>query len=618
MQTIEDFERELLKFTEISAHILSDKDIPNIKELPNTTLSFSWKEMFNAFVECRKKKSQLSQSHVSSDFPILVELSKFLHRNEDAWIYENIPNIFNWSDYVRCYYKLVDIEKRQNPIYTQLGSKNLREICIAICLFYFENHERHDKQDFRAFMSHAPYDLTRPNNWYSHMDYVSYGEALSILWQKEFQNGKLDQKSKNQMSSFKEHFKQYFHLDSKQDIQTVYDLRIPYELYSDSFDQIQKPNLIKPYSLEFCFYYVLQNDLPSRFIYEQKANKEQDLAQSFSLRSSWLLPEMKWFGIIDAQRLITTWDLFYKFTQYEKNYNHLSIVESYSTQNLSWSYSEEEKQASISYFLGVKKVDHSISYRGTLNRFFEAFGEFINLISWGICLTDLISCAYSKILLQDNKSHIEKKVKQEISDYLLDFPLLELNKIHKRFMRIQKNPFQFPQHWPKFENCPTTFEKYLEIWCQSFPIPVSISHLMSRLVQQNRSCDWLISPAPKESFLYDFLMKNTIGRNLKANGFLKWVTKTEWEDLFHAILILKDLKPQTRLGTFVTQIPYKNRYSALETNLTFCEEMCPYFSTGKVPPVFAHLDDQSLELSFIKKLQDTPSSYIYSPEVFML
>lgn len=256
-------------------------------------------------------------------FPGIISLVASIFKKHDipSWVFGPIKNLFTWNDYFHAYII------RENTQNAQGSSSMILFMTAVSCFYWLVNQKNSPTIDptIQSFLSHVPYDYSRPNDWYAHNNYVSYAEALHAVIQMETSGTKPE--LIQIISIFKSQFPSQ-HFSSS--ITTIQHMKIPFQLYSSCFDSVQ-PGSTKsnPYDLEICVYYALQNNLDPKYIWMQKATKDQapgKTSRPISTKEETsvalyitMLPSLKWFNVFEWTRLLT---FNLTMTLLNTNYNH--------------------------------------------------------------------------------------------------------------------------------------------------------------------------------------------------------------------------------------------------------------------------------------------------------
>jgi len=339
-----------------------------------------------------------------------------------TWLSLPISEIFTWNHYALAHHshskykeglktilnKIVEIEeKAQSDESAQdlLLKLNKSKIiindtlvrCVEICFFYykFQKLDLEEPGWVTEFMNHAPYDYTRPHGWYDSPNYVSMGEAISAVLHIKLQKD-LGESTPIYIKTLEMFEKQHSPHFSR--ITNLSDLRIPYEFYSECFDQLKSPLTIKPHSIEICFYYFKQNGLDPSDLLKHKVLRNFWIPAKPELNRFYWVPSLKFCDLYDYNRIIAVNNLyscyFSDYSTLEEDVKRFDehFQPFYFTQRLDQQKGLEMEPSINSNLItnfewwGLAPINENISYRQRMSHFFSFFDEFTNLLSYGIFL----------------------------------------------------------------------------------------------------------------------------------------------------------------------------------------------------------------------------------------
>lgn len=290
--------------------ILIVSQLPNFPAETDTAVPiFGFSQFISAVLAYRT--SFINSKTIPDQIPNYIQAvaTLFSKSNINDWVLGPFQNLFTWSDYYLAF------AIRANLL-SNMGSSNMIEFLTYVCYFYWYMNKLSTTTpdtNFQSFLNHIPYDYSRPNNWCSQANYVSYAEALRAVITLQDQ-GPTEQLTAT-IASFQNQFSSYSYWDPKKTkLTTVQQMTIRYDLYSSCFDSLSNSNTIQPYDFEICVYYCLQQNLDlGTFVCVQKAAANQSKASTPQCIT--LLPSLKWFDEFNWLRFYLLSAYFYYVNQ---------------------------------------------------------------------------------------------------------------------------------------------------------------------------------------------------------------------------------------------------------------------------------------------------------------
>jgi len=491
-------------------------------------INFKFTEWFVDFYEFKSKLATQGTGMKTLIVPDNLTKSAQVFGKEDVmgWLHLPLAEIFTYGDYVKSFYNLTALPfqtarkdiipgtepVRQNSAGANLSGEELklvRQFLTGVCLFYYQNNSEtlEENPTFDDFMSHPPCDYSRPHGWSKMNDYVSYAEVLQIVSSRVARDEEAKQNNTtaaaytSQEVSILKSFNELHGLQFR-GFGSMEEVKIPYNVYLICFEQLQNPETIQPYSVEICYYYVLQNDLPDENIWCKKASVSEN-APSF--RKYVCAPSLKWFSVYDLHKILLSWKLYHKLTQDDTLLDTPQI------------FSEFAEKFNMKLFkdskLGVIANDRIVSYKQGVINYLSFFGEFINVTVQNLLHTGAIQQCYNicKInnmtSISNNQSltqsvFVNKTSFSALLGILMRYFNKDFNNLHSKIVAWAQDPqsIPLPHYWFDDYNGVSPLQGVFHVWNLNFPVSEKLREAMEFFNDHTK--DKIEIPAANESWIF--------------------------------------------------------------------------------------------------------------------